>query len=329
MEENNYVTSIGKNGITATVIQDSVSAKTATRITTFELEYPRFIHSEFMTHRMLSRNAASSRAIPISKLVKLVEDRPARPIEWGKNIKGMQAAEQLDLPKLMEASALWDSTARATCSVARKFDELNLHKQVSNRILEPYQMIKVVCTATTYDNFFHLRKHPDAQPEIRELATVMWKAYNTSKPLGIGPGEWHVPYIEREDNEHGLAYFVWGQNDTKRYLTAEEAVMISASCCAQVSYRILNTDIEKARDIFQRLVESKPVHASPLEHQATPIRPFSTLCKECSAKVYDALLSQEGITHIDKQGRLWSGNFMNWIQHRQLIEDHVVWNYRE
>lgn len=328
MDENNYVTSTGKNGITAKVIQDSVCTRTATRITTFELEYPRFIHSEFMTHRMLSRNAASSRAIPISKLVKLVETRPARPIEWGKNIKGMQATEQLDFPQLLEASTLWDNIARITCGVARKFDSLQLHKQISNRILEPYQMIKVVCTATTYDNFFHLRKHPDAQPEIKELATVMWDACNKSSPVGLAKGEWHVPYILREDSELGLQYYIWEEQDNlekqivKTHLTKEQAIMISASCCAQVSYRILNTDIAKARDIFQRLVESKPVHASPLEHQATPMTNLTNSCSSCESW-------EKGVTHSDRQGRMWSGNFLYWIQHRQLIDDHVVWNYRE
>ena len=328
MDENNYVTSTGKSGITAKVIQDSVCSRTATRVTTFELEYPRFIHSEFMTHRMLSRNAASSRAIPISKLVKLVEERPARPVEWGKNIKGMQATEQLDLPELMEASSLWDNIAKITSSVARKFDNLKLHKQISNRILEPYQMIKVVCTATTFDNFFHLRKHPDAQPEIKELATVMWNVYKKSNPIGLAAGEWHVPYILREDTEHGLQYYIWEEQDNlekqivKRYLTAEQAVMISASCCAQVSYRILNTDIEKARDIFERLVESKPVHASPLEHQATPMSNITNSCNDCGSW-------EKGVTHSDRNGAMWSGNFKYWIQHRQLIEDHVCWKFEE
>lgn len=328
MDENNYVTSTGKNGITAKVIQDSVCTRTATRITTFELEYPRFIHSEFMTHRMLSRNAASSRAIPISKLVNLVEQNPARPVEWGKNIKGMQATEQLDMPELLQATQLWDDIARTTCSVARKFDGLKLHKQVSNRILEPYQMIKVVCTATSYDNFFHLRKHPDAQPEIKELATAMLEACNRSNPIGLAAGEWHVPYILREDTEQGLQYYILEEQDNlenhtaKTYLTAEQAIMISASCCAQVSYRILNTDIDKAQDIFAKLVESKPVHASPLEHQATPMSNLTNSCNSCDSW-------EKGVTHSDRGGILWSGNFKYWIQHRQLIEDHVVWNYRE
>lgn len=328
MDTNFYTKITGKNGISATVIQDSICARTNTRITTYELEYPRFIHSEFMTHRLLSRNAASSRAIPVSKLIKLVEQQPARPIEWGKNIKGMQAVEQLDYPELIEANKLWDEIARITCTAARRFNDLNLHKQVANRILEPYQLIKVVCTATTYDNFFHLRKHPDAQPEIKELATVMWKALKQSNPIGLAIGEWHVPYIYRESNEHGLHYYILEEQDNlekqivKTYLDADQAIKISASCCAQVSYRILNTDIEKANDIFQRLVESKPVHASPLEHQATPMSNLTNSCNDCGSW-------ERGVTHSDRSGAMWSGNFKYWIQHRQLVEDHVVWNYRE
>ena len=328
METANYVTVRGRGGITAIVIQDSICYRTGTRITTFELEYPRFIHSEFMTHRLLSRNAASSRAIPVSKLIGLVEKQPATPIEWGKNIKGMQAVEQLDLRDIMDASALWRDIATQTCNAARKFDALKLHKQIANRILEPYQMIKVVCTATTYDNFFHLRKHPDAQPEIKELATVMWKALKESQPIGLAAGEWHVPYIQREDTELGLNYFIWEEQDNlekqivKTYLTAEQAIKISASCCAQVSYRILNTDIEKANDIFARLVESKPVHASPLEHQATPMSNITNSCNDCGSW-------ERGVTHSDRNGAMWSGNFKYWIQHRQLIEDHVCMKYEE
>jgi thymidylate synthase ThyX len=328
LEITDYVTVSGRGGITATVIQDSVCYRTGTRITSFELEYPRFIHSEFMTHRLLSRNAASSRAIPVSKLISLIENKCATPIEWGKNVKGMQATEQLDLPSVIEASTLWRDIASTTCDTARRFDSLKLHKQIANRILEPYQMIKVVCTATTYDNFFHLRKHPDAQPEIKELATVMWKALKESNPIGLAAGEWHVPYIQREDMEVGLNYFIWEDQDNlekevvKRYLTREEAIKISASCCAQVSYRILNTDIDKANDIFAKLVESKPVHASPLEHQATPMSNLTNSCNSCDSW-------EKGVTHSDKGGVLWSGNFKYWIQHRQLIEDHVCLKYEE
>jgi hypothetical protein len=240
----------------------------------------------------------------------------------------MQATEQLELPDLMQASEAWRSLSKASCDTARKFDALKVHKQIANRILEPFQMIKVVCTATEYDNFFHLRKHPDAQPEIHELAKVMWQALKESNPIGLAADEWHVPYINREPNEHGLSYYIWEEQDNlekqivKTYLTKEQAIKISASCCAQVSYRILNTDIEKANDIFARLVESKPVHASPLEHQATPMSNISHPNNVGTSW-------EKGVTHADRGGGIWSGNFKNWIQHRQLIQDHVCMKYKE
>jgi hypothetical protein len=270
---------------------------------------------------MLSRNAASSRAIPVSKLVGLVEKACALPIEWGRNIRGMQAFEQLELPEMWQAQDVWRDLSKQACSAARRFDSLQLHKQISNRILEPFQMIKVVCTATSYDNFFHLRKHPDAQPEIKELATVMWQAMKVSNPLQLTREEWHVPYVHREVLERGLNYYVM-DGDVKVHLTQDQAVKISASCCAQVSYRILNTDIEKANDIFARLVESKPVHASPLEHQATPMSNITNSCNDCGSW-------EKGVTHSDRNGAMWSGNFKYWIQHRQLIEDHVCWKFEE
>lgn len=314
----------GRAGITATVIQDSRHERTQRRITTFELEYPRFIHSEFMTHRQLSRNAASSRAIPVSKLIRLIESQVARPVEWGKNIKGMKAIDIMNVPEQVQAADLWHQSAREVCAIARELDRLGVHKQIANRILEPYQYIKVVCTATEFDNFFYLRKHPDAQPEIKELATVMWSALEQSSPLIIGPGAWHVPYVDREIVEEDcVMYNVWESSDigtaTKVVVDQNTAIKISASCCAQVSYRVLNTDILKAEDIYDRLVNSKPVHASPFEHQATPMKRYKRLNQEM----------EMGITHTDIQGQLWSSNFRDWIQHRQLIKDNVCIEFGE
>jgi hypothetical protein len=79
-----------------------------------------------------------------------------------------------------------------------------------------------------------------------------------------------------------------------------------------VSYRLLDNSIEKAEKIYDMLVNSKPVHASPFEHQAKPM-----ICASLD------WWGEEGTTHIDKDENVWSGNFQGWIQHRQLIEDNV------
>ncbi len=311
--------------ISAKIIADSLSP-TGKRITTFELEYPRFIHAELMTHRVFSRNAASSRAIPVEKAIGLVLENTARPTHWGKNQPGMSAKEECENsvvlttnvrdtdPSTREFSRedAWDIARGNAISVAKAFSCAGYHKQIVNRLLEPFTHIKVVVTATEFDNWFWLRKHPDAQPEIQQLAERMWEAYGESRPFHLDPGEWHLPYFR----EGAWTPFI-GRTVG---VSLEEAIAISSSCCAQVSYRRLDDSLEKALDIYDRLVNSKPVHASPFEHQATPMDADQT------AVPYNW---QEGVTHMDRQGNLWSGNFKGWIQNRQLIPDNVCKEYRE
>lgn len=300
----------GKGGISATVVADSIS-ESGQPITTFELEYPRFIHAEFMTHRQFSRNAASSRAIPIEKVIEQVENNPAMPIHWGKNQSGMQAKGEVG--NIVEARLTWADAADAAIDDATALLECGLHKQIVNRILEPYQMIKVVCTATEYANFFYLRNHADAQPEIAELARVMMLAQAQSKPQTLKPGEWHLPYVDIEGYSEGVMHYSVGGE----LVSLEDAIKISVSLCAQVSYRKADESLEKALKIYDMLVTMKPVHASPLEHIATPIR------DEYDINDMQPHTWEEGITHIDKNCSLWSGNFKGWVQFRQLIKGHV------
>jgi hypothetical protein len=188
------------------------------------------------------------------------------------------------------------------------------HKQIVNRILEPFQLMKTVLTATEFDNFFWLRKHEDAQPEIKELAERMYEQLEWNKLLTVelDSGDWHTPYYE-------AGY--WLQDDET---PLEDALAISSSCCAQVSYRLLDDSIEKARKVYQRLVESTPVHASPFEHQASPMK----VVYENSLHLYE-ILCVEGATHVDKNGDVWSGNFNSWCQYRQLIDGNVCNKFEE
>lgn len=246
--------------ITAKVIQDSLS-ESGVRITTLELEYPRFIHSEFMTHRVFSRNAASSRAIPINKMIDLVLAEPASPCEWGANQAGMQAGGIIDSPAM--AKYTWKQAAKRAVESAKELQALGLHKQIVNRVLEPFQTMKTVVTATEFDNFMELRNHEDAQPEIQVLARIMADVMAASEPMQLDNGEWHVPYVNRKKFDGTVRYFSNGI-----FLTEEEALMVSASCCAQVSYRLLDDSLDKALFVYDKLVNSRPIHASPFEHQA-------------------------------------------------------------
>ncbi len=280
--------------ISAKIIADSYS-NNGQRLTTFELEYPRFIHSEFMTHRVFSRNAASSRAIPLNTMIKLVWSNPAEPVHWGKNQSGMQAKEELKGASLFWTKKIWKWSGRVVCGFAWLLGKTKVHKQIANRILEPWSHIKVVVSATEWDNFFSLRNHPDAQPEIHRLAKLMWTLYSTNTPKLLREGEWHLPYLD--------GYEVFPDEDfcpfEENHICLSDAIKLSASLCAQVSYRKADESIEKALLIYDRLVESKPVHASPFEHQATPA----------------------------KSNIVISGNFRGWIQFRQSIAGNVCKKY--
>ena len=270
----------------AKIIADSISPS-GKRITTFELEYARWIHGEFMTHRMISKNAASSRAIPIEKMIQTILDNTAFPVSWGKNQAGMQAEKELDLSVIDACKYQWLEARDNAIETARKLSSLGLHKQITNRVLEPFSHIKVVATATEWDNFFYLRCHKDAQPEFQALAKAMYKEYSTNTSRQLEYGEWHLPYVSKDDLKE------FGIKDCK---------ILSASLCAQVSYRKSDDSIEKARTIFDKLINSKPSHSSPTEHQATP----SALGDERSSL---------------------TGNFYGWLQHRKEIVGETCYKY--
>lgn len=250
--------------ITAQIIADSVHpARSKSRITTMQLRYPRFIHAEFMTHRMFSRNASSSRAIPVKKLIEDVQRDPAIPLHWGKNQPGMQAREEHDAMIEMCSGGrdwktnhtrehAWLAARDSAIDVAEAFSEAGYHKQIVNRLLEPWAHINVVVTATEWDNFFQLRDHEDAQPEIRVLAQEMRKAMEASKPQVTDE---HLPYVLPEEIS------VW---------PVYELAMLSSARCARVSYLTyegkkpdFNADMALANKLMV-----PPWHASPFEHAA-------------------------------------------------------------
>lgn len=275
--------------ISARVIEDSVNAEyptVANRLTTWVLVYPRFVHSELMTHRVFSRNASSSRAIPVTKMLKQVWNDPAMPVHWGKNQPGMQADNQLVGWKKAAARWLWKATGRAVCIPVWIANKLGLHKQIANRMLEPWQWIHVVLTATELDNWYELRNHKDAQPEIRELAKAMLDSRWESNPRLLGDTNtadgWHLPFIR--DFERDKISFV-------------SLLKISAARCARVSYLThegLVPSVNKDLELYEKLVGSSPRHASPVEHQACRSEPD-----------------------------LPSGNFKGFIQYRKLLE--MIW----
>lgn len=310
--------------ITAKVVCDSVSEQ-GVRLTTFEIEYPRFIHGELMTHRVLSKNSSSSRAIPIQKMLDQIENNMAVPIYWGKNKSGMQAVEEVSKQSIRSAIDQWGFAYGDVKHVVGRMVELGLHKQVPNRLTEPFQMMKVVITGTDWENFFNLRIHPDAQPEICMLAYKMYKAMEESNPIKLKVGEWHLPYVEKDSK--------FGYIADQTILNLEEAIKYSAASCASVSYRTEGMTLEKADKIFDMLIKAEVIHASPFEHLATPVskeveienseyETVGFINRTCSPETWE-----KGITHMNKQGQLCSGNLRGWIQYRHLLPSNTCWKF--
>lgn len=267
--------------IAAKLVAHSASKRTGKEIKTWDLEYPRFIHAELMTHRLFSRNASSSRAIPVMKQIRRIIKDPAMPIHWGSNRPGMQATEELTGWRRWLAIKLWLLLRWPAIAVALIAIWIGLHKQVANRLLEPWMHIRVVLTATEFGNWYNLRYHPAAQPEIQELARVMWEAEQLSIPEFLDDGEWHLPFVTVEDRLAG--------HDIATLLR------IATARAARVSY--LNHEgkkptLQEDLDLFKRLLADTPKHASPSEHQATPLpSPW-----------------------------MQSGNFWGWLQFRKTID---------
>jgi len=282
------------------------------RLTTLETTFPRFILAEFNTHRVFSRNSASSRAIPIVKQVRRVLEQPYVPIEFGSNQPGMQAGPALTGEAERAAEREWlqarDDAVRHVLGLVASPDEvraqadllacleqieatiksgerpdgwLNVHKQVANRLLEPFMWHTVIVTATEWENFWNLRCHPDAQPEIKLTATMMRDAVVDSVPAELDWDEWHLPLVRDADREEAAS--------------EEALIKISAGRCARVSYltHAGTRDLEADIGLHDRLIESG--HMSPMEHPARP-------------------LSRE---ELDRSK--WSGNFHGWLPYRKLI----------
>lgn len=306
------------------IIADSISPE-GVRLTTFELEYPRFIHAEIMTHRVFSRNAQSSRAVPVAKGL---EQPILSPVVWGKNKSGMSSDESLSPEAINEVSYYWNSLARYCQDFAERMATAGLHKQWANRCLEWFSPIKVVVTATEWENFFWLRYDPEAaQPEIVELARLMRAEMDASHPQLLQPGHWHLPYVTTFRTRDGLRYTIPlnGGDDyiAHQELDLETAKKLSASACAQVSYRRLDLSLGKALEIYEKLFNGPKPHLSPVEHQATPIAAEASGfwgANPPDLNRPDMFNTWEpGVTHVTRDGTLWSGNFRGWIQQRQLM----------
>lgn len=281
-------------GCEVSIIEHSLNQSTGKDIITFQLRYWRAIHSELLTHRVFSRNSSSSRAIPTAKLLEQIAEAPAMPVFWGRNQPGMQAAVEHEATvlnpetgKSLTREEAWRAAAVSACAWASAFSDAGYHKQIVNRWIEPASFISTVLTSTEWANWYELRAHTDAQPEIEDLALTMKEALSHSRARILNrhyhlsdPRGWHLPYISMEERKN------WA---------IDILLAMSAARCARVSYLThdkQNPVMDEDITLYRRLVESRPLHASPLEHQALAFI-------------------------VDKASRNLTGG---WVQHRTLLE---------
>lgn len=279
--------------ISAKVIADSLSWY-GKRLVTLQLVFPRYILAELNTHRAFSRNTSSSRAIPTNKLITNSEELFVEPCRYGKNKKGMQADSiNLSGDDLEEARAIWKHMAEICRQGSARLAELGLHKQWASRPIEWFSTVKVILTATEFDNFFFLRDHVDAQDEIAHLAQAMKIALNESTPKQLSLHDWHLPFInEKELQELGII----------------DALKVSSARCARTSFKTfhgITSTLEEDKELYTKLVhggisDENPFHASPTEHQAT-----------------------SEVVKGESDWPAWRSNFVGWIQHRKVIENNA------
>lgn len=253
------------------ILERSYNPYSDTTLTTLVAEYPRIIHAELLTHRVLSRNSASSRAIPSLSMTELVLNKPFIPEQWFKNAKGMSPVELLDVESVEECKKIWMELIEFTAAKVKRLTELQLHKSYANRPLEPYSYIKVIISGTEWNNFYNLRCSRPAQEEFIKLANAIKEAQEDYAPIALKEGQWHLPFIKSVENSKGIVEYY---DNTGNKLSLEEAKIVSASCCAQISYRKEDSTIEKARSVFKQLIESDPKHCFTEGTQVLTIEGF-------------------------------------------------------
>jgi thymidylate synthase ThyX len=284
--------------IKAQIIADSINAK-GKRITSFVVTMPRIVLAELNTHRVLSRNSASSRAIPFAKMLEAIKTNPFIPIAWMKEHKGMQGTDYFTDPAEIAALEKAYLEGRdAAVRTAENLSNLGLTKQIVNRGLEAYMWHTVIITATEWENYFALRAHEAAEIHIQKLAYVMMEEMNNSTPKLLQPGEWHIPF---GDNMDETALYEIFRNSGAFVASAEHhdaqfdeyKIKVATARCARVSYTVVGEEGKKDNyladiQLHDRLLSMG--HLSPFEH-----------CAQCT------------------EDESWSGNFHGWIQYRKTL----------
>lgn len=328
LEQHNY------HGIDATIIADSENEH-GQRITSFVCTFPRIVLAEFNTHRMLSRNSASSRAIPFEKMLKQIEEHTFIPIKWMKDHKGMQGDEYFTsedfisnkngrFPAPYMLKKQWLKARDSAILRAKKLSYDGLTKQFVNRLLEPFKWHTVIVTATEWENFFVLRAHEAAEIHIQDLAFKMLEEYNNSDPKQLKAGDWHIPFGDKFDVKR-LCETLYGEYTNPGEQSLGMApVKIATARCARVSYENFEggDDYQKDIELHDRLASLG--HWSPFEHCAKAMNE-TEFFKHARGEFTNCSLTDVNMNTIscnrDSNNFGWSGNFQGFVQYRKMFDN--------
>lgn len=327
-----------KTKINAQIVAHSINQQGDELISVL-VTFPRIILAEVNTHRMLSKNTSSSRAIPFNKMLETIQNDPFIPIAWQKEHKGMQGTEYwtTDIDKL---ELEWLQARNKAVFQATTLHDSGVTKQLCNRLLEPFMWTTMLITGpkSGWDNFFNLRcpqydylgtffkskkdciretnaslsiedeltwlQHNKGQAEIHmmALAESIYDAVNESTPKILIPGEWHIPFEDKIKQEFALIPVQF---------TIPDSVKISTAMAARTSYTTVGEekrlDYKAMIGLHDRLLAQDPPHSSPLEH-----------CAQAMTK--EEYWSFFGTTAQNTKGNGWCNNFKGFIPYRYMVD---------
>lgn len=294
----------------AKIIADSVSPA-GHRFTTFEAVYPRIVLAEVNTHRALSRVSASSRAVPVEKMIRRVLEDPYVPTHWGKNQKGMRAEEDVSLREADTARCEWELARNSAVAHAKSLLAIGIHKQITNRLLEPFMWHPTVISATEWSNFFNLRDHKAAHPDFRDLAHAMRELHGKSNPKQLSCADWHLPYIADEDYETAILL-----DPTHPTAVLDTLCKVSVGRCARVSSLTHEGTHDLPTDVGLHDKMLVGGHMSPYENVARPMTPDELELFKQKKMEWDPF--EKKWVHTGEHTH-FLGNAQGWVQLRKMI----------
>ena len=264
--------------IKAEIVAHSRNIETGDELITYRLTYPRIILAQLNTYKSITKITSSSRAQPFNKVVEVIENDPFIPMMYQKTHKGMQGTEYFtDEEEIRQRDLEWLTARDKAVEQAKKLTELEVTKQLTNRLLEPYMWITQLVTGTreAFEHLFNQRcpeyevngvkgrskkemglnltdeewltsNKGHAEIHFMDLAEKMYDALTLSKPKELKPGELHVPYLDTPLMTPDLF--------------PEDVIKYSCGLTAHTSYTTIGDGtkmtIEKARGLFDHCLEN-------------------------------------------------------------------------